>query len=250
MLRCYAHGHTGTTQFFRNRALLSELATLLARQETRPIRVLFHACSVGAEPYSLALWWRHRRGAAAVDAIEIAATDIEPAFLAVARRGVYPATVLEGLTAEEQSWFLPHPDGVEVPPDVRAMVQVLAPMSFVDDRVGDDYDAVFIMNALTYVTAAEQHQAIVQAARVSRCVVGLTAFHPDTIAADVAAAGLVPWLDAQQSIHEGWGDRLIDGPVLPESPYYSFQLPRRRPEVPDAASRYCALFTPAARQAR
>ncbi|MEP7118990.1 MAG: CheR family methyltransferase, partial [Acidobacteriota bacterium] len=227
----------------------TELTTLLLSAKSQPIRVLFHACSVGAEPYSLALWWRHRVGGRADRALSIAATDIEEEFLALARRGVYPSSSLEGLKGEERSWFAPHPNGVEVPAEVRAMVEVLPPQSFVDAPAEPDYDAVFIMNALTYVTPLEQRQAITRAARAARHVVGLTAFHPDSIAADIAAAGLKPWPGAQQSIHEGWGDRLVDGPVRPESPYYSFQLPRQRPHVPDAAYRYCALFTPATAQA-
>jgi CheR methyltransferase, SAM binding domain len=252
MLRCYANGHTGTTAFFRNRPLLTELMGLLADAGTYPVRVLFHACSVGAEPYSLALWWHHHAPPGAAEALAIDATDIEPDFLETARRGVYPLRVLDGLSAREQSWFANHAEGVQVPAHARRMVRVLPPMSFAAPALTGCYDAVCIMNALTYVTAGEQRRAIVAAGRHARRVVALTAFHPDTIAADVAVAGLVPWSGQQRAIHEAWGDRLVDGPVTPESPYYSFQLPRRYPDAPDAAARYGALFVPAssANQAR
>ena len=251
MLRCYANGHTGTTAFFRNRPLLTELMALLAPARV-PVRVLFHACSVGAEPYSLALWWRHHAPPDAADSLAIEATDIDPEFLETARRGVYPISVLDSLSARERSWLAPHADGVQVPACVRSMVRVLPPMSFVAPALIGRYDAVCIMNALTYVTPGEQRQAIVTAGRHARRVVALTAFHPDTIAEDVSAAGLMPWSGQQRAIHEAWGDRLVDGPVPPESPYYSFQLPRQMADVPDAAARYGALFVPmaSAHQAR
>lgn len=249
MLRCYANGYTGTTAFFRNRPLLDELTALLLAVRSRPRRVLFHACSVGAEPYSLALWWRRHAPPAEVDALEIDAVDVEAEFLAAARRAVYPVTILDGLTAEERGWFSAAADDVRVSEPARAMVRLLPPRSFVTAEATDDYDAILIMNALTYVSADEQRRAITGAARRARHVVGLTAFHPDTIEADVRAAGLAPWPGRQRAIHAAWGDRLVDGPVAPESPYYSFQLPRHFVDGADAAYRYTALFTPATGQA-
>ena len=75
----YRHAeHIGVTDFFRNKAFLETLADLL-RDLDRP-RVLFHACSVGAEPYSFAIVWSERIGTP----IEIEATDIEPEFLKLA----------------------------------------------------------------------------------------------------------------------------------------------------------------------
>ena len=75
----YRHAdHIGVTDFLRNKAFLETLADLL-RDLDRP-RVLFHACSVGAEPYSFAIVWSERIGTP----IEIEATDIEPEFLKLA----------------------------------------------------------------------------------------------------------------------------------------------------------------------
>src|SRR5438132_9896345 len=84
MIRVYDSGQKGATAFFRNRPFLSAfLAELVARCGRRP-RVLFHACSVGSEPYSFALWCRHHASGAASLTPTITATDVNPTFLAAA----------------------------------------------------------------------------------------------------------------------------------------------------------------------
>jgi len=241
-IRRYANGHVGTTAFFRNRPLLRELTALLAARGSSRCRVLFHACSIGAEPYSFALWCLHHRLLGAPSSLEITAADIDHDFLAIARAGVYPADVLGGLSPEEQAWFERLGDEVRIPEAARRMVTFLPPTSFVDQEPEGTYDAVLIMNALTYVTAAQQRTAILRAARHTGTVLGLTAFHPDTIRDDIEAAGLVPWMGSREPIHHAWSDRLVDGPVDRSSPSYSFQLPWHMDHDPDAAYRYCALF--------
>jgi chemotaxis methyl-accepting protein methylase len=57
MIRVYSGDSKGATAFFRNRTLLETIARLLHDQR---YRVLFHACSVGAEPYSFAIYCRLR----------------------------------------------------------------------------------------------------------------------------------------------------------------------------------------------
>ena len=241
-IRTYAQGRKGATAFFRNRPFLQELTAILDTQRNGPCRVLFHACSVGAEPYSFALWCLRRGLLGAPCGLEISATDIEPRFMAVAKRGVYPAAVLEGMTPEERSWFEPHPEGVRVPADGLAMVRFLPPTSFIDADPGVEFDAVLIMNALTYVTPVEQHTAILRAGGYTRRVLGLTAFHPDTIKEDVSAAGFAPVRRSQEAIHEAWGDRLTDDKIVPDSPEYSWRLPHYDARAADADYRFCSLF--------
>jgi chemotaxis methyl-accepting protein methylase len=103
LYRVYAGGHSGTTAFFRNRPFLGTLTALLAEDDAPLVRVFVHACSVGAEPYSLAMWSLHRAWPLAPRRVEIVASDIEPAFLETARRGVYPNEVLDPLTDEERT---------------------------------------------------------------------------------------------------------------------------------------------------
>jgi len=128
---------------------------------------------------------------------------------------------------------------------VRARVRFLPPSSFCDPVSDDVYDAVFIMNALNYVTPDQQTVAIRRAARQAESYVFLTSFHPDTIRADIERAGLRPLPDALQAIHEGWGDRVKSYVPQPGSPEYSWALPPFETDVPDRPWRFCALFAKA-----
>lgn len=59
MMRAYNGGHKGAAAFFRNRPFLETFFPALVSRCESPIKVLVHACSLGAEPYSLAQWWVH-----------------------------------------------------------------------------------------------------------------------------------------------------------------------------------------------
>ena len=244
MIRVYNGEHKGATAFFRNRPFLDALFSTLHRGAKRPIKILVHACSVGAEPYSLALWWLHRMlplyGCSA--GIDIAATDVDPEFLGFARRGIFPAGVLTGMTSEEQDWFVRDGEEICIPPAASQLVRFLEPMSFVDGNPGEQFDAVLVMNALTYVTVEEQARTISRLADYTRQVLALTAFHPDSIRDDLVRSGFVPCMESHREIHDHWGDRLSKHPVLPGSPDYSWRLPPYDDTLADYAYRYGALF--------
>jgi len=240
MIRVYDGAQRGATAFFRNRPLLDRLVAELRERAGPSPRVFVHACSIGAEPYSLALRCRHLSGPPMTPTIT--ATDLNPSFLEAARAGVYPEVVLEGMTAEERSWFEPAGTGeVRVPDATRRQVEFLPPRSFLDP-LDARYDAVLLLNALTYVSPAEQSLALQHAAAASRHLLALTAFHPDTIRADLGSAGFEPVLEDQRLIHEAWGDRLAPHPVPEDRPEYSWRLPPFDTAVPDRTYRFCSLF--------
>jgi chemotaxis methyl-accepting protein methylase len=240
MIRVYDGAQKGATAFFRNRPLLDLLVAELRERCGENPRVFVHACSVGAEPYSLALWCLHRAGTPMAPAIT--ATDLNPSFLAAARAGVYPESVLQGMTEEERGWFeTGSPGEVQVPEAARRRVEFLPPHSFLEPLEAR-YDAVLILNALTYVQPGEQSSAIRQAGRAARHLMALTAFHPDSIRADVEATGFEPVLRNQRLIHEAWGDRLVPHPVPPDRPEYSWMLPPFETPAPDPEFRFCAVF--------
>lgn len=240
MIRVYNDGHKGATAFFRNRAFLDRFVSLLDRMPEGEVRVLVHASSVGAEPYSLALWWLHRIGAR--KALKIFSTDLDAGFLQVAQAAVYPAEILDGMSSEEQGWFESCDGGVRVAAGARSMVTFLPAMSFVDGNPGGAFDAVLIMNALTYVTPQQQGQAIANIASYTKHLMALTAFHPDNIRQDIERVGFVPDGDALECIHAAWGDRLSAQAISPDSPDYAWRLPPFDAEHPDAAYRFCSIF--------
>jgi hypothetical protein len=243
MIRAYCGVNKGATAFFRNRCFLAALVAELGERCPRRPRVFFHACSVGAEPYSFAIWCLNEHERTGRHPPLIVATDIAPAFLSTAREALYPRSVVEGMTDAERRWFEPVEGGqVRVAAAVRELVSFVPPQSFLEPAGGGAYDAVLAMNALTYVTPAEQTLAVRSMAGDTRHLLGLTAFHPDTIRADLEAVGFEPVLARQREIHAAWGDRCVG--VLPPvgAPEYSWQLPPFDTVVPDREYRFGALF--------
>lgn len=240
MLRVYQGGNKGATAFFRNRPLLATLMDELAALGRPQVRVLVHAASIGAEPYSLALWHLHRM--APRFGLQIHATDINAHFLAHAQKGEYPADLARGLTQQEGAWFDRDGEVLRVPAAARSLVHFLPPMDCVRQRPPGQFDCVLIMNALTYVTPAEQSAAIANAAQSGCALLGLTAFHPDSIRADIDAVGFEPVMTSHQLIHESWGDRLTDRPIDPASAEYSWRLPPYDASAADAPWRFGAVF--------
>jgi hypothetical protein len=239
MIRAYHGTHVGATAFFRNRPFLDILSRQLSLRCAGTPRVLFHACSVGAEPYSLGAWWcRHYDRP-----IDIVATDIDERFLEVAREAIYPEGAIEGLDSRERLDFETRKDGrIRVADAVRRLVRFLPARSFLTCVEGERFDAVLIMNALTYVTPREQSVAIAGAAVNARHLLGLTAFHPDSIATDLASNGFAPLRDRQREIHDAWGDRLVTDLPKRGTPEYSWQLPSFDTAMPDRDTRFCSLF--------
>lgn len=244
MIRAYNGVQKGATAFFRNRPFIETLFSLLQAEEGKPIKILVHACSVGAEPYSLALWWLHKviPERPGLGEIEIVATDINAEFLGFARQGSYPESVLAGMTSEEQSWFEHANGSVVVPEQARRLVRFLGPMSFVGGDPGEQFDAVLIMNALTYVSPAEQTVALTLCGGYTRKILAITAFHPDSVRDDMVRIGFKPVMDRHRQIHEAWGDRLSMVPISPGSPDYSWKLPPYDDTVSDYAWRFGVLF--------
>jgi hypothetical protein len=239
MLRVYDDGKKGATAFFRNRPFLHTLMEALGQLQRPKVRIFVHAASVGAEPYSLALTHLHRNPGEFE--LQIVASDASTGFIEMARAGRYPVQLMPGLTDEERSWFEQSPGELRVPDAAKAMVRFLPPMNFVHDRPEGQFDAVLIMNALTYVSAAEQCAAIALAAEHTN-LLALTAFHPDSIRADLEPAGFTPVMTNHAAIHQAWGDRLTTLPIDPASPEYSWRLPPYSTDHPDFAYRFGSIF--------
>jgi chemotaxis methyl-accepting protein methylase len=237
MLRVHKDDKKGATAFFRNRSFLNIFVTRLAALEARPVNVLLQACSIGAEPYSIA--------AVALDRgldIAIATTDIEPEFIAFAKRAQYPEVVTASMMASEKKFFKPIGQGlVEVDAALRAKVKFLPAQSLTDPMPGT-YDATLAMNVLTYVTPADQTRAIATMAAATTHYLCLTAFHPDSIKSDIESVGFKPVMDDQALIHNAWGDRVRPGGAVLGTPEYSWVVPPYNTDCDDYAWRYGAIF--------
>jgi chemotaxis protein methyltransferase WspC len=124
-------------------------------------RTLSLACATGDEPYSIAITLLDLGFTR--DRYEIDAIDISFRALEKARRAVYNARALRVVEAPlKAKYFRPHPDGLEVAPEVRASVRfsrgnLVEPDSLV---VRPPYQAIFCRNLLIYLTDAARERAV------------------------------------------------------------------------------------------
>jgi chemotaxis protein methyltransferase CheR len=100
--------------------------------------------------------WRelHGGGEFSVDA-----TDIDPASVLSAERGVFPVDAISKVTPRRQErWFLRSGRQVEIAPEIRRRVKFeVLDLTIAWDRSTPQYHLVFCRNLLIYLTSAE-HQ--------------------------------------------------------------------------------------------
>jgi chemotaxis protein methyltransferase CheR len=148
------------SEFFRDErawAFLSE--RLLPRlAEGRTVRAWSAGCSIGMEPYSLAMLARE---IAPTAHLHVVATDFDGAALAVAKAGHYRETQVSGLSPTRRERFLTQSgSGWTVNPDVRATI-TFREHNLLAEPVGHHYDLIACRNVVIYFTEAAK--AVVQA---------------------------------------------------------------------------------------
>lgn len=195
----------GTTAFFRNRAFLGAFCRQIRPAADGPTRILAHACSIGAEAYSLAI--RLMIEQPQLD-FQIEATDLSEGFVNYAARGVYPSVVMQGAMPQEQQFFQRVDDeAVTITEALRSRVQFLPACSFTEFEADKVYDAVILCNALVYVDGPGQGAVIDRIAGYNSDLLAVTATHQDRIAADLERNAYAPIMDDFEAIHAGWVDR-------------------------------------------
>jgi len=237
----------GTTAFFRNRPLFQTLLEELAATGLKKCSILFHACSIGAEVYSLLIQYLIGGFNHQFD-LQCFAVDKEPGFLAFAAQGVFPGEIEEGMTRAERRYFQPVPEGLKISEELQARTSFLAPCDFNQFQPRRTYTVVVLLNALLYVPSHKQAQALDQIACYNTSFLAVTGFHPDQIKADMERNNYMPIIRNIEAIHESWTDRRVPMPSVPEKRegiYADWRLPPFS-HIPDWQYRYCALFRKAA----
>jgi chemotaxis protein methyltransferase CheR len=161
---------TNKTDFFREPdhfRLLTDIVLPQMAQQRRKLKFWSAACSVGAEPYTLAMVASEftqtpRAGAVPVQPPMILATDLSSAVLKTALAGIYPAEMVETVPPPLRKRYLmrskdPSQNTVRVVPSLRAMVRfgrlnLMAPQYGIDT----DFDVIFCRNVLIYFDRNDQ----------------------------------------------------------------------------------------------
>ena len=146
----------GVTNFFRDSSAFTALETAVIPRlfadhgMNDSIRVWVPGCSTGEEVYSLAILLReHMREGA--PHIQIFATDIDEAALAVARAGRYANSVVEGVTPERLTRFFINDGGVYVVSKELREMCLFSAHSIIRDPPFSRIDLISCRNLLIYL---------------------------------------------------------------------------------------------------
>ena len=161
----------GVTSFFRDPAMwvsAQQLALpgLFDRAAQRPdpkLRAWVVGCSTGEEAYSLAMMLcesRDSNPAWRSVALQVFATDLSADAIQVARRGVYPAAITEGLSVDRLArYFVPENEGYRVSKALRETV-LFARHDLITDAPFSQLDLLSCRNLLIYFKSGLQQRIL------------------------------------------------------------------------------------------
>jgi chemotaxis protein methyltransferase CheR len=156
------------TYFFREEehfsVLLGELWPAWLRGRDNPIRVWSAACSIGCEPYTLAILLKER-GLTSPDhpRVEILATDVNGRVIEDASHGAYGEFSLRATPPYyKQKYFKKHGHKYQLDPDVRQMVAFRRYNLLRPGPSGprETVHAIFCRNVLIYFDLAAKRKAV------------------------------------------------------------------------------------------
>jgi two-component system CheB/CheR fusion protein len=157
----------GVTNFFRDPEAFETLERVVIPQlfaekgANDNVRVWVPGCATGEEVYSLAILLRERMEAmVAAPKVQIFATDIDEAALAVARVGRYPAPLMTNVTEARLKRHFANDDVTySVNKDIRELC-VFSPHSVLRDPPFSRIDLISCRNLLIYLGSEFQAQVI------------------------------------------------------------------------------------------
>jgi len=159
----------GVTNFFRDGEAFQALETQILPQllAGKPaggmIRVWVAGCSTGEEAYSIAILLQERMEALKRSfAVQVFATDIDSQAIAIARAGVYPASIAMDLTPERlERYFTPEPGGgfYRIRKGIRDLL-VFSEQDLIKDPPFSRLDLISCRNLLIYLGGPVQKRII------------------------------------------------------------------------------------------
>jgi two-component system CheB/CheR fusion protein len=159
----------GVTNFFRDpeafKALEAKVISKLFadRPAGAEIRVWTPGCSTGEEAYSIAILLKERMEALKqTSKVQLFATDIDSQAIAIARTGLYPASIAADLSPERLSrFFTAEPDGsgYRIHKTIRDML-VFSEQDLIKDPPFSRLDLISCRNLLIYISGDLQKKII------------------------------------------------------------------------------------------
>ena len=161
---------TNKTDFFREPKHFDHLTThalpALIKRGDRRLRFWSSACSIGAEPYTIAMVVQDFIDANNGPDYTVLATDLSTDVLQVARRGVYSNAMIDPVDSERRRRYVMEPidrnrGEVRIHPRLRSKVG-FARLNLMDTsyNVGDQMHVVFCRNVLIYFDKPTQFKVL------------------------------------------------------------------------------------------
>lgn len=161
---------TNKTDFFREPKHFEHLENaaipeLLAAGHNH-LRIWSAACSIGAEPYTIAMVMEDYREIRGAPEYSILATDLSTDVLKVARRGVYPAAMIDLVDRQRRLRYVmeardPERGEVRIHPKLRSRIG-FGRLNLMDRayEIGDKVHIVFCRNVLIYFDKPTQEKVL------------------------------------------------------------------------------------------
>jgi len=162
---------TNTTEFFRQPDHFAALNTSILEQchtsstGSRPLKVWSAGCSIGAEPYTLAIVLQEFAATHSGFDYSILATDISGSVLKTAARGVYSTNQVRGIPDNLKRKYLLRSrdrakDLVRIGPELRKKVR-FGHLNFMENFVlRETMDIVFCRNVIIYFNRETQEKIL------------------------------------------------------------------------------------------
>ncbi|KQW24219.1 chemotaxis protein CheR [Rhizobium sp. Root274] len=161
---------TNKTDFFREPTHFDHLTNKalpdLVAKGHRRLRIWSSACSIGAEPYTLAMVIEDFSQANGGPDYSILATDLSTDVLRVAKRGIFSTAMIEPVDRERRKRYVMEPRDpargeVRIHPKLRAKVG-FARLNLMDTSysVGDAMHVIFCRNVLIYFDKKTQEKVL------------------------------------------------------------------------------------------
>ena len=161
---------TNKTDFFRepkhfDHLVSAALPELIAAGHRR-LRIWSSACSIGAEPYTIAMVVEDYMKAKGGPDYSVLATDLSTDVLRSARKGIYPSAMIEPVSREHRQKYVMESrdrvrNEVRISPKLRAKVG-FARLNLMDESypIGDKVHVVFCRNVLIYFDKQTQEKVL------------------------------------------------------------------------------------------
>jgi chemotaxis protein methyltransferase CheR len=138
------------TEFFRNPEIFEELSRKIHSElliKSRDLKVWSAACSIGAEPYSLAMILDNL---APAGRHKILATDLDSTILEKAKKGEYTSVDIKNVKKEYiDKYFTVAGDKYTISPKLRSMVN-FKKHDLILERYETDFDLIVCRNVVIY----------------------------------------------------------------------------------------------------